>query len=51
MKTNIAWNQSLNHGKKIIRDCRRRRGLIRKEQLEMINKYDDEIISSIRELS
>ena len=51
MKINIAWDQALNHGKEIIRNHNRRRGLLRKEQLEMINQCDDEIISCSRKLS
>ena len=33
MGINTTWEQELHHGKKIIRDIRRRRGLPRKEQL------------------
>ena len=51
MKMNIAWDQALNHGKEIIRDHRRRRGLLRKKQLEMINQYNDDTLSICRKLS
>ena len=39
--------QKLQHGKKIQRDHRRRRGIYRKEQLELMNQYDEEIINNI----
>ena len=47
MGINTAWEQELHHGKEIIRDHRRRRGILRKEQLELMNQYDEEIINSI----
>ena len=50
MGINISLEQELYHGKEIIRDHRRRRGVLRKEQLKLINQYDDEIINYIREL-
>ena len=51
MKMNITWDQVLNREKEIIKDHRRRRGLLMMEQLEMINHYENEIINSNRKLS
>ena len=42
-----ADEQSVQHEKVIIKDHRRRRGILRKEQLELINQYDEEIINNI----
>ena len=42
----IYWEQATKHEKDIVMDCRRRNGLPRKEQLEMINQFDDNEICS-----
>ena len=43
MGINTDYEQELQQGKEIIRYHRRRRGILRKEQLELINQYDEEI--------
>ena len=47
MGINTDDEQELQYGKEIIRDHRRRRGILRKEQLELMNQYDEEIINCI----
>ena len=47
----IDWKQASDHEKEIVKDYRRRKGLLRKKQLEMINQLDYEIICSNGALS
>ena len=42
-----ADEQKVQHEKQIIKDHRKRRGILRKEQLELMNQYDEEMINSI----
>ena len=47
----IDWKQASDYEKEIIKDYRRRKVLLRKEKLEMINKHDYEMICSNGALS
>ena len=46
MNMRIDWKQASDHEKDKVKDYRRWRGLLRKEQLDMINLFDFEIIFS-----
>ena len=48
---NIDWEQVSDQEKEIVKDYITRKGFLRKEQLEMINQHDYEMICSNRELS
>ena len=39
--------QNVQHMNEIMKDHRRRRGILRKEQLELINDYDEDRINNI----
>ena len=45
-----ADEQKVQLEKEIIKDYRRRRGMLRKEQLKLMNQYYEEIINSIKNI-
>ena len=47
----IEWKQAAKHEKDVVKDYKRRKGLFRKEQLEMTNQFDDNKISNLEAFS